>query len=58
MGGVCKTALALVLAEKIKYRFRDCQIFLKMEGTSQNPLTPADAMSQVIRAFRLCRKSS
>lgn len=50
--GIGKTALALLLADKLKSRFRDGQIFLKLEGTSPNPLKPADAMSQVIRAFR------
>lgn len=52
MGGIGKTALALVLADKLKDRFKDGQIFLKLEGTSQNPLKTADAMAQVIRAFR------
>ena len=37
MGGIGKTTLALVLAEKLKSRFLDGQIFLKLEGTSQNP---------------------
>ena len=52
MGGVGKTALALVLAEKLKGRFGDGQVFLKLNGTSPNPLKPNDAMAQVIRAFR------
>jgi len=51
-GGIGKTALALVLADRLMNRFRDGQIFLKLEGTSPNPLKPADAMAQVIRAFR------
>ena len=55
MGGVGKTALALVLADKIKSQFPDGQIFVDMRGTSNNPelppLTPADAMAQVIRAY-------
>ncbi|MCX6674608.1 MAG: tetratricopeptide repeat protein, partial [Methanothrix sp.] len=55
MGGIGKTALALVLAEKIKSQFPDGQIFVDMRGTSNNPdlppLTPADAMAQVIRAY-------
>jgi tetratricopeptide (TPR) repeat protein len=52
MGGVGKTALALVLADRLKSRFGDGQIFLKMDGTGLNPLKPTDAMAQVIRAFR------
>ena len=52
MGGIGKTALALVLADKLRDRFRDGQIFLKLEGTSQNPVKPGDAMAKVIRVFR------
>ncbi len=55
MGGVGKTALALVLADKIKSQFPDGQIFVDMRGTSNNPelppLTTAEAMAQVIRAY-------
>ena len=49
---VLEAAAALVLADRLMNRFRDGQIFLKLEGTSPNPLKPADAMAQVIRAFR------
>ena len=55
MGGVGKTALALVLADKLKSQFPDGQIFVDMRGTSNNPefppLTPEDAMAQIIRAY-------
>jgi tetratricopeptide (TPR) repeat protein/predicted phosphodiesterase len=55
MGGVGKTALALVLADKLKSKFPDGQVFVEMRGTSTNPdlppLTPDEAMSHVIRAF-------
>ncbi|MDD4652439.1 MAG: metallophosphoesterase, partial [Methanothrix sp.] len=55
MGGIGKTALALVLAEKIKSQFPDGQIFVDMRGTSNKPdlppLTPEDAMAQIIRAY-------
>jgi hypothetical protein len=55
MGGIGKTALALVLAEKLKEKFPDGQIFIDMRGTSVNPelprLTPEEAMAQVIRAY-------
>ena len=55
MGGVGKTALALVLADKLKSQFPDGQIFVDMRGTSNNPelppLTPEEAMAQVIRAY-------
>ena len=52
MGGVGKTALALVLAERLKSRFPDGQLFLKLDGMSENPLSPAEALSKAIRAFR------
>lgn len=52
MGGIGKTVLALVLAEKLKGRFGDGQVFLKLNGTSPNPLMPNEAMAQVVRAFR------
>ncbi len=55
MGGIGKTALALVLADRIKSQFPDGQIFVDMRGTSNNPelppLTPSEAMAQVIRAY-------
>jgi tetratricopeptide (TPR) repeat protein len=55
MGGVGKTALALVLADRLKSQFPDGQIFVDMRGTSNNPqlppLTPDEAMAQVIRAY-------
>jgi tetratricopeptide (TPR) repeat protein/predicted MPP superfamily phosphohydrolase len=55
MGGVGKTALALVLADKIKSKFPDGQIFIEMRGTSRNPdmppMRPDEAMAHVIRAF-------
>jgi hypothetical protein len=55
MGGVGKTALALVLADRLKGQFPDGQIFIEMRGTSTNPdmpqLTPEEAMAQVILAY-------
>ena len=57
MGGIGKTALALVLADKLKDQFPDGQIFIDMRGTSVKaelpPITPVDAMAQVIRAYNL-----
>jgi tetratricopeptide (TPR) repeat protein len=52
MGGVGKTALALVLAEKLESRFPDGQIFIDLNGLSDNPLNSAEAMSKVILAVR------
>ena len=46
-----QTALALVLAERLKGRFPDGQIFLDMQGTSSKPLAVAESMSRIIRAY-------
>jgi hypothetical protein len=51
MGGIGKTALALVLAQRLKDRFPDGQLFIDLKGNSEEPLKPADAMAQVIRAY-------
>jgi tetratricopeptide (TPR) repeat protein/predicted phosphodiesterase len=52
MGGIGKTALTLVLANKIKDRFPDGHIYLDLRGTSKSPLSSDEAMAQVIRAYR------
>jgi tetratricopeptide (TPR) repeat protein len=52
MGGIGKTALALVLADRLKDSFPDGQLFLNMLGTSKIPLKPEDAMAHVIRSYR------
>jgi hypothetical protein len=51
MGGVGKTTLALKLADELKPRFPDAQIYLDLKGVDPQPLTPAQAMAYVIRAF-------
>ena len=58
MGGVGKTALALVLAQRLTDRYPDAQVFLNLRGvpqqesvTKQEPVTTAEAMAHVIRAF-------
>ncbi|HQN31680.1 MAG TPA: NB-ARC domain-containing protein, partial [Methanothrix soehngenii] len=51
MGGVGKSALAFALAEKLKDRFPDGQIFVKMEGTSPQPISSSEAIAQVIRSY-------
>jgi len=52
IGGVGKTALALVLAERLCPRYPDAQIYLDLQGTTRQPLNPVDAMAHVIRAFQ------
>jgi len=51
MGGVGKTALSLVLVDRLRDRYPDGQLFLNMEGTSKSPLKPEDAMAHVIRSY-------
>jgi tetratricopeptide (TPR) repeat protein len=51
IGGVGKTALAYVLAERLREAYPDAQFLVDMRGTSDPPTTPADALAQVIRAY-------
>ncbi len=50
-GGVGKTALALKLAAELAPNFPDAQIYLDLKGVSEKPLTAAEALSHVLRAF-------
>jgi hypothetical protein len=52
MGGVGKTTLALKLAELLTPRYPDAQFFLDLKGVSSQPLTAAETMAHVIRAYR------
>ena len=40
MGGIGKTALALVIAHQLKARYADAQFFLDLRGAGDNPVTP------------------
>jgi len=52
MGGVGKTALAVHVAHQVVERYPDGQLVVEMGGTSERPLTPAEAMGRVIHAFQ------
>jgi hypothetical protein len=56
MGGIGKTALAFKLVELLKPRYPDAQFFLELKGTSMQPLTVAEALAHVIRAYHPAAK--
>jgi tetratricopeptide (TPR) repeat protein len=51
MGGIGKTALGLVIAHQLMERYPDAQFFLDLRGAGDNPVTPLDALTHVVRAF-------
>jgi tetratricopeptide (TPR) repeat protein len=51
MDGAGKTALALVLAHRLAAHYPDAQFYLDLRGTSLRPLSAAQAMAHVIRAY-------
>lgn len=51
-GGIGKTVLALKLAERLAPRCPDAQFYLDLKGADeQQPLSPSDALSHVLRAY-------
>ncbi len=51
MGGVGKTALALVVADRLKNRYPDGQLFINLHGTRKNATSSSEAMTNIIHAF-------
>src|SRR5215213_8624725 len=56
MGGIGKTALAFKLVELLKPRYPDAQFFLDLKGASTQPLTVAEALTHVVRAYHPATK--
>ena len=55
MGGVGKTALATVLAHRLKDRYPDAQLFLNLRGADPErrpPVAPVEAMRSIIHYVR------
>lgn len=51
MGGIGKTALGLVVANQLKEKYPDAQIFLDLKGISPTPLSATGIMRHVILSF-------
>src|SRR5262249_45647357 len=51
MGGIGKTELALLVADRLREDYPDAQLFVEMRGTDKEPLSPAEALGGCIRAF-------
>jgi tetratricopeptide (TPR) repeat protein len=51
MGGIGKTELALLVAERLRDQYPDAQFFINLQGTDTKPRSPQDAMAICIRAF-------
>jgi len=56
MGGIGKTALALKLVELLRSRYPDAQLFLDLKGASSQPVTVAEALAHVVRAYHPAAK--
>ncbi|BCM93170.1 regulatory protein AfsR [Abditibacteriota bacterium] len=51
MGGVGKTALALVLSQHLVAHYSGAQFYIDLLGAGQSPLSVAEAMGRVIHAY-------
>lgn len=52
LAGIGKTALALVLADRLQQRYPDAQFYLELKGTDPKPLMATEAMAHAIRSYR------
>jgi len=51
MGGIGKTELALLVAQRLSADYPDAQFFINLQGTDANPRPPQEVMATCIRAF-------
>ena len=51
LGGLGKTELAYVVAQRLEKTFPDAQILLEMRGIRENPMTAEQALQEVIQTF-------
>jgi tetratricopeptide (TPR) repeat protein len=51
MGGIGKTELVYTVAQRLAEHLRDAQLIVELRGASRHPLTPAQALQQVVRSF-------
>jgi tetratricopeptide (TPR) repeat protein len=51
MGGIGKTELALLVAERLRDDYPDAQFFINLQGTDTNLRSPHEAMAICVRAF-------
>lgn len=56
LGGIGKTALALVIADRVKAQYPDAQFFINLQGASDRPLAARDALAHVVRGFHPVEK--
>jgi tetratricopeptide (TPR) repeat protein/heme exporter protein D len=51
MGGIGKTELALLVADRVAADYPDAQFFINLQGTEDKPRPPEEVMAICIRAF-------
>jgi len=51
MGGIGKTELALLVANRLSVDYPDAQFFINLQGTDPKPRPPEEVMATCIRAF-------
>ncbi len=51
MGGIGKTELALLVAERIAGDYQDAQFFINLQGTDASPRAPEEVLAICLRAF-------